>query len=431
MRHFLFSDASHSPDYSQPTACPLSIHLALSLDTVSNQTQTTDLDSRLAEIDKQFVEQAMPIRLRPLEAFKLLHGSFPDGELRNSLFAPIAAWFTQQYGKRAEWDAVVARIPVLIRDNVYLLAVPFITGDAVLRFTDFIEDLPQEIAESMTPEEFKVWGERGMLITSAVHTIYNLSVDDVHLSGPERELLRRSLFDLENAATSLKTNEDTQGAIFNAHAAAEKFLKIGLKRAGVIAKRRSHKLDEIFKELVGLRSTYAWLESSVDALRALAPDMDIRYRTMPRTIQNALSAIYSALNLCGNLAQIWLFDLARGTEKSGFSPGCFYIDGRSANFYCDRLSTTVTGGCAAVLMAFDDSAPIGPLIAELVVDQDHSSLYLEVTDPHEITQWNTQFQALRQRCQKQIDPKDMGIGVHSSPEGSYVGGLMRLRGHKQ
>jgi len=369
----------------------------------------------------------MSVRLRPLEAFKSLHGSVPDGELRNSLFAPIAAWFIQKYGKRAEWDGVVARIPMLIRDNVYLLAVPFIAGDAVLRFTDFIEGLPQEIEKSMTPEEFKMWGERGMLITSAVHKIYNLSVDDVHFSGPERELLRRSLFDLENAATSLKINEDTQGAIFNSHAATEKFLKIGLKRAGVTAERRSHKLDEIFKELVGLRSTYAWLETSVDALCALAPDMEIRYRSVPRTIQNALSAIYSSLNICGNLAQIWLFDLARGTEKIEFSPGHFYIDGRRAKFYCDRLSSTATGGRAAVLMAFDDSPPIGPLIAELVINQDHSSLYLEVTDSREIAEFNTQFQTLRQRCQNPIDPKSIGIGVYSSPEGSYLGGLMRFQ----
>jgi hypothetical protein len=398
------------------------------METVSQpETKDASLLSRLAEIDKQFIEQSVPVRLRPLEAFKLLHGSVPDGERRDSQFAPIAAWFIQKYGKRAEWGGVVARIPLLLRGNLYLLAVPFVGGNATLRLTDFIEGLPQEIAETMTKEEFDVWGEKAMLAASSAYKIYNLSVDDLHFSTPERELLRRALFDLENASTSLKMNEDTQGAIFNAHAAAEKFLKIGLRRAGLTAERRSHKIDEIFKELVDLRNSYAWLKTSVDTLCALAPDMNIRYKAVPRTVENAVSAIHISLNICSMLAQTWLFDLARGSEKSQFSPGHFYIDGRGATFHCDRLCTTTTGRPGAVLMAFADTPLIGPLIAELVIEQEHSSLYLEVTDSREADRLKSQFETLRQRCQNPVDPKVMGIGIHSGPEGSYAGGVIHIR----
>jgi hypothetical protein len=205
---------------------------------------------------------------------------------------------------------------MLIRGNPYLLAVPFITADTTPRLTDFIEGLPHEIAEGMTQEEFNVWGEKGMLGASAVFAIYNLSIDDLHFASPERELLRPALFDVENASTSLKMNEDTQGAIFNAHAAADKFIKIGLRRAGLAAERRSHKIAEIFKELVDLRNSYAWLKTSVDALCSLAPDMNIRYKAVPRSVENVLSAIRISLNICSMLAQTWLFDLARGSEKS-------------------------------------------------------------------------------------------------------------------
>src|SRR5271156_2772712 len=106
--------------------------------------------------------------LRPLEAFKALHGSIPDGELRNSLFAPIAAWFIERYGNRAKWDGVVGRVPLLIRENLYLMAVPFITGDSSLKLTDFIEDLPQEIAGSLTQAEMTAALETAMLCTSAL-----------------------------------------------------------------------------------------------------------------------------------------------------------------------------------------------------------------------------------------------------------------------
>lgn len=168
---------------------------------------------------------------------------------------------------------------------------PFITGDSALKLTDFIEDVPQEIAASLTRVEMAAVLETALLCTSAVHKLYNVSVDDVHFSSEERELLQRSLFDLENASTSLKANEDAQGAVFNAHAAAEKFLKIGIKRAAIADDLISHKLPKIFEKLVGLRKTYSWLKSSVDALQNLAPDMNIRYRLVPQSTSEAVSAL--------------------------------------------------------------------------------------------------------------------------------------------
>jgi hypothetical protein len=395
---------------------------------VSEQSQTSQqsLSVRLAEIDKQFSEHAMPVRLRPLEAFKLIHGAVPDGELRNSLFAPIAGWFIQRYGKRAEWDGVVARIPMLIRGNVYLLVIPAVTSETAVRLTDYIEGLPQEIAESMTHEEFQVWGEKAMLATSSVYKIYNLSVDDLHFSSPERDLLRRSLFDIENASTSLKLSEDSQGAIFHAHAAAEKFLKIGLKRAGHAKDMISHEIPRIFEKLLLLRPSYSWLKSAVDALQAFAPDMNIRYKVVPRTIENAVSAIYIALNICGALAQIWLFDLARGTEKSEFLPGRFYFGNGQTTFYCDRLTTTTTGQPGAVLMRFGNLPLTGWSIAELIQVQSCSSLYLEISDARQIAELRAQYDRLRQTCKRQINPKDIGLDIHSSPEGSYAGGVIQV-----
>jgi HEPN domain-containing protein len=392
---------------------------------VKNQSPSTDPLSRLGAIDEEFAKRSVPMRLRPLEAFKALHGSIPDGELRNSLFAPIAAWFIERYGNRAKWDGVVGRVPLLIRENLYLLAVPVITRDSSLKLTDFIEDLPPEIAGSLTQAEMTAALETAMLCTSALHKLYNASVDDIHFSVEERELLQRALFDLENASTSLKANEDAQGAVFNAHAAAEKFLKIGIKRAGIADDLISHKLPRIFEKLVALRKTYSWLKSSVDALQNLAPDMNIRYRLVPRSTSEAVLAIYISLNICSMLAQVWLFDLARGSEKSSFVPGRFYVDGRRATFYCDRIHTTTSGNPGVVLMSFGGLT--GSFISELVLEQEASSLYLEVTDARQSAELKTQFDEQRQRCQTPIDPKDVGMGIHSKPEGSYAGGMMRLR----
>jgi HEPN domain-containing protein len=321
----------------------------------------------------------------------------------------------------------VARVPVLIRGNLYLLAVPFIPSSVSLKLTDYIETLPEEVATTMTPEEFDIWGRNATLTASAVYKIYDLTVDDTHFPDGQRELLRRALFDLENASTSLKANEDTQGAIFNAHAAAEKFLKVALKQAGHTTDVISHKLPEIFKRLVGLRKRYSWLKSSIDALQQFAPDMNIRYRVVPRTVENAVSAIYCSLNVCSMLAQMWLFDLARGTENSEFAAARFYTDGRGSTFYCDRLSTTSKSQHGAVLISFGEFPFVGALMAEMILGQEHSSLYLEVKDPDQNKALQERFEVFRKNCRNQIQPADLGMGVHSSPEGSYAGGSIRIR----
>jgi hypothetical protein len=109
------------------------------------------------------------------------------------------------------------------------------------------------------------------------------SLDDV-----ERGLVWRGLRDLENAASSLRNVGDTQAAVFDAHAAAEKFLKVALKRSGCSIPLQSlgHRLPQIFDELVTSEERYSWLKSSVDSLQALAPNMQIRYGIVPRTVEN-------------------------------------------------------------------------------------------------------------------------------------------------
>jgi len=283
------------------------------------------LSLRLTEIETQLSGRGIPRKYRALEAFKALYGEVSDGVMRNSLLEPVFFWFLEKYGESAKWDGVIGRGPIIIRGSVYIIAFPFTSGDACLKLTDYIENLPQNVRETFTEEEFKDVARKATSAMLHFGTLYDLTVQDTFLSDIEKALVWRGLADLEVAANSIKQSEDTQNTIFHTHQAAEKFLKVGLRRSGSLIDLKSlgHNLPKIFEELCTLNNRYAWLRSSVDSLQKFAPNMEIRYGSVPRTVENAISSFYSALNVCAVLAQVWLFDIARGTDKATFEQGKF------------------------------------------------------------------------------------------------------------
>jgi len=322
------------------------------------------LNSRLEEIDTGLEAQALPLKYRPLEGFKTIYGDMPDGPLRNSLFDSIADWYRDRYGNRAEPDGIIGRVPVLLRGEVYLVLVPLTLGDTVVRLVDQIEGLPTAVGASLSREEFEALGRKVAGATISFRKLYNLTVEDGFLDAVERGLVWRALFDLETAVTTLRHVGDTQNTIFQIHQAAEKFLKVALKRAGSAAdlKRLGHNLPAVFAELVRLSARYAWLESSVDALQAFAPNMQIRYCVVPRRREDAIEAFHAALSICGALAQMWLFDTKRGADNSRFSPGSYYVDGNQNTYFCKSIHENKGAAPSAVLTRFGVSPVVGRIM---------------------------------------------------------------------
>jgi hypothetical protein len=379
-----------------------------------------ELDLRLCRLETEFVAQALPLRYRPLQSFKTIYGDVPDGPLRNALFEAIGSWFRGRHGERAVWDGVIGRIPIFLRGDVYLVQVPSTIGDATVRLTDRIEGLPEDIAVTFTPEEFGNLGRKITGTSLAFQKLYALSVDDTFLDDIEKGLVWRALLDLENAAHSLKQTSDTQTAIFQAHQAAEKFLKVALKRAGskIDLKSLGHNLPKVFDALVVANGRHAWLKSSVVALQTFAPDMQIRYAVLPRTIENAIVAFNAALTVCGALAQMWLFDAARGTDESTFIPNRFYVDGSGSTFYCKTVDYVSR---LLILTRFGLNPLTGSgLVVEIKLGMDQSALYLEVTDPGEIDNLRRRFEWHLRNLGQQVRPVDLGIQITSGPEGSYT-----------
>jgi len=377
-----------------------------------------ELAARLKPLDEEMKAQGTPLRFRPLECFKRLYGPLPDGDLRKGLFDSVTLWFLDRYGARAEWDQVLGRIPVLARGELYLVDVPFVSEDTLVKLTDRIEGLSKEVAESFSPDEFRELAAKVTAATEALNKLYTLHVDDHILDETERGMIRRALFDFEHTATSLKQTGDTQNAIFHSHAAAEKFLKVALKRAGGGEKLKNlgHDLPKIFRKLVEMQKGFNWLESSVMALQSSAPSMEIRYSDIARTMQDAATAHNAAMNICGTLAGIWLFDVARGSNECKFVPGQFYIDGARRTYRCKTLPHPDK----ACLTLFLYTPLHGFLMADIVVDTLYSNLYLQITKNHDIQDLQAKYDLHMKNKGRPVTPEEIGLKMVAGPEGSYV-----------
>jgi HEPN domain-containing protein len=389
-----------------------------------------ELNSRLEEIDAELEAQALPLKYRPLEGLKKIYGDLPDGPLRGSFFDSIAGWYRDRYGKRAEPDGIIGRVPVLLRGEVYLVLVPLTEGDTVVQLVDQIDGLPTEVGASLSREEFEAIARKAAGATVSFQKLYNLTVEDGFLDAVERGLVWRALFDIEAAATTLRHVGDTQNAIFQFHQAAEKFLKVALRRAGSTTdlKRLGHNLPAVFAELKSLGGRYSWLESSVDALQALAPNMEIRYSVVPRRLENAIEAFHAALSICGALAQMWLFDTKRGSDNSRFSPGCFYVDGTQGTYFCKSTHQNAGVAPSAVLTRFGVNPVLGRMMFDISVDFSVSALYLEVKNEEERAALQREFDSfIRQPPGHRATPEEVGIKIDSGPEGSYTTALLRLK----
>lgn len=227
------------------------------------------LEAKLQMIDDELANAGMPLRYRPLECFKRLYGVAKE-EHRERLFDPLMQWYLTKYGEEAHWDGIIGRCPILIRGKVYLGVARFsASAETVVSSRDQVEDLSDEIANSLTESESKTVAEKLMNANLELRTLYNLTIDDHCLATFGRGLVWRALHDLENAAVTLKHTGDTQTATVQAHEAAEKFLKAALLKAGSTKnpKNFGHDIPKLFRELVDLEPRYAWLRLPVENLQ--------------------------------------------------------------------------------------------------------------------------------------------------------------------
>lgn len=383
-----------------------------------------ELASRLESCEARWTKQGLPLKWRCLESFKSIYGSVSDNDGRALLFNEITSWYIDKYGHDAmQWDGIIGRIPVLLRNKVYLVQVPFVTEPTAINFVDRFENLPKNVAKSITREEFDILVRKVANATISWYALYTLSADDTFFGETETSLLKRACFDLEAAASILATSGDVQGSIFHSHASGEKFLKVAFKHSGGAAdlKTFSHNAPKVFRELIKLNRRYSWLDLSVERLQNLAPNMNIRYATVDRTIEDAISAFHSSLYLCGVFAEMWNFDHVRGSKTSSFEAGRFYKNSSNRMHYCKHIKNNT-----AHLLLFNSDQWTGRQLMDITADKSLSPLYLEITDIREDAHLRGILLSHLRSPGRQVTAADIGLKSASGPEGHYSTAVFRI-----
>lgn len=364
---------------------------------------------------------------RPLECFKKLHGPVHDKARRKELFDRIILWYMAKYGDAAIWDGVIGRFPLVIKDELYLGVARFVEeGEVLVDFKSEIEGLPEAVAGSLGVEEFRPIAERMTNANSGFRSLYNLEIEEDFLNGAERDLVKRARADLASSVVVLKHNGDTQKSVFESHEATEKFFKAALLKSGYSGdvEKFAHGIPKLFRELTRTSPRFSWLSKPMENLQNLfAPNMGLRYRQIPVSIERAVQAFYGSLFVCGTIAQIWLFDKARGTSRSTFRPCRFYVDGQMHAHYCHQVR-----GNTAMLTLFHSSNALGPAMADKLLDMGQSAMYLEITDPRQEAQLRAQLLAHYRNPGRRVTPEEVGLKSESGAEGSFTTAMIKRRG---
>ena len=379
-----------------------------------------DLESKLNELDQQLKSRLIHLSLRPLACFKAIYGSVLEPRKREELFEPINLWYWKTYGERVRWDGVVATFPVLVRGEMFSSDANVLDTRDEVNYKSAIVDLPEELAQQLGDDDFRLISERMQQANLAWRHLYNLSIDTSMLQPQAEVLVDRAIHDLKNAGATLTKQHDLNTGLVQAHEGAEKFIKAGLIYGGFKGdvEKFKHNLSKAYTALANLEHRYSALPETTAALAQLVPNMQLRYGPPTATVEEATSGYQSALYICGILARIWVLDQQRGTKESSFRETFFYETPIGSYAYCKSVQND-----SVTLLCF---RPVHNrnVLYEMNLQQRESALYLQVKEDqrlrHELT-WYVR------NCRRPVPPAESNLSIVKGKEGSFASSVMKFR----
>lgn len=295
---------------------------------------------RMEEIDKDLAQERLPVRARVFEAFpRLVPGydgplfgygvdpsEYPEYEGPN-LFEKVNDWYEKRYGTRFHITPYIARVPVIIREQVYLIRMPIAYGRPTIRVLRFVEGLTDGVMKSLNTTELTHVGEAfrdGFALTYELESLkYRLDPAGASpLPFSIARILEQAIQDRDAAVNCLDERNDTNGACFNAQQHAEKMMKGFLLSQNLYTEgqlRKSpfgHNLQAIFNACLQASGKFANATSDIGLLRGIP--MKLRYSMAKVPIRVAVDTIWAALRV-GGLCGCEIASIARryGNPKSG------------------------------------------------------------------------------------------------------------------
>jgi len=223
-----------------------------------------ELDTMMSAIDEELGRRGVPI-------FRRAMASIVEFQKRTGIVEPIAGglhpsapetqatrigrWYREHYGNRQSVDASPGATILVIRGEPWRCVFPRVFGTVEVDLRILIQDLPQKLADSLTPKEVE-----------ALLAVFSKRLDLFHrIEASPLKYLPEARRDLVCGVSDVcKSPSDLPMAkLFFSHA-AEKSLKGFILRKGEDV-AHNHRLKEIARQAEGL----GLLEISRDLIKAL------------------------------------------------------------------------------------------------------------------------------------------------------------------
>jgi hypothetical protein len=276
-----------------------------------------DLHSALEKFDDDFSKENMLLLRREFEAYRRLVKQLGTPGLilepfGSELFQQIHEWYLQRYGQKMNPEIMLGEKPILIRGVLYFLRFPLAFGTVQIDIFRQIQGAtPQLLASLSKPEQDEIADAfaKGYEVVVALEEI---DLSSAKITNELRDIISRGLEDISASITILKGSNDTQGAMFHAHAAAEKFFKAAMailtndRLANVKKKfgKVGHDLQSGLQALEAVDARFSTLGPQIATLHL--PNIDIRYAVQNYDVRNAVAAIDAACTICSSIAKMVL-----------------------------------------------------------------------------------------------------------------------------
>lgn len=274
-----------------------------------------DFNQVMEIIDQEMRDEEIPATARDMEGWFRFSSTYGLNLMgRDPLSIKIYGWFKTRYGDKLNIDTDVGAMGVILRGDIFRMRFPLgyglnrviclkeltkerqqiITGTRdnppTLNVLDFVEGLTQDYANSLTKEELEGLFNQFVFGRTAFMRIYEASQSE--------GLRSQARADLNASTNHLFTHPPSYGlSKWASLQAAEKFIKAFISaKGGEIP--RSHRLQE----LSNIAETLGMSKIPEQWLSDIQCSAEVRYGGIIVTVQEAVEAQYSALQVCEHIA---------------------------------------------------------------------------------------------------------------------------------
>jgi len=270
-------------------------------------------------IDEELAKKGVPVYERPFQAFTLaapdyngpLMGCGIDtseyGEYEGpNLLGKIHNWYKQVYGKRINAARDLGRIPIIIREEIYLVRIPLVYTTPEINILPFVSGLTPAVARRLSDKDLDEIHNKFMEGYALAQEFEDL---DSLLTTEEKNnpFLESALQDRDAAVDCLDEEIDTNGAVFHSQQLAEKMLKAVLFSLAdmseeEIAQKYGHRIADIYKDVSIYAKSPARISSEVNYISQ--NKTDIRDSDSQVSDSEAVKAFWSGFRIGGFCAAL-------------------------------------------------------------------------------------------------------------------------------